>query len=118
MNVAVVNVRVMRVLVSERGMVMQVSVWFSAIPLEIMLVLMMLVVLMSVTMHYFFVRMLMLMSFGKVQPHSARHQCTRQTEQQGRGFSKHQDRHGGTEEWCRREVSASACEPVGATFFL
>lgn len=51
MSVAVVNVRVMRVLVRDLDMAMRVSMWFSTVPLKIMLVLMVLVMYMPMTMH-------------------------------------------------------------------
>ena len=62
MTVAVVDIRVMRVLVSDRDMAMRVSMRFSTIPLEIMLVLVMPVMNVAVTMLNRFVRMLVLVS--------------------------------------------------------
>ena len=62
MTVAVVDIRVMRVLVSDRDMAMRVSMRFSTIPLVIMLVLVMPVMNVAVTMLNRFVRMLVLVS--------------------------------------------------------
>ena len=75
MTVLVMCVRVVRVLVLERGMVVRVAVRFFAIPLEIVFVLMVFIVPMGVRVRHRMMNVLVYMLFCQVQPYAYGHEC-------------------------------------------
>lgn len=70
----VVHVRIVWMAMCEHRMMVYVGVRFPAIPAQFMRVLVMLVVHMHMTVRQLFVRMLVLMMLGQVQPDAHSHQ--------------------------------------------
>lgn len=74
MLVPVMDIGKVRVAVSDRCVVVQVVVGFSAIPFEVVFMLVMLVMGMSMAVHQRFMLMLVCMVLGQVYPDTQRHQ--------------------------------------------
>ena len=70
----VVNVRVMRVAVSDDLVLMQMGMGLGAIPGEVMLVPMMFVMHVRVAVQQWLVRVQVVMTFGEMQPDARCHQ--------------------------------------------
>jgi len=76
MAMPVMYVRVMRVAMADRQMAVRVVVRFAAIPVKVVLMLVMRIVRImpvAVRVFGFFMRMLVLVAFGQVQPDADRH---------------------------------------------
>lgn len=74
MLVPVMDIGKVRVAVPDRCMVVQVGVGFSAIPFEVVFMLVMLVMGMSMAVHQRFMLILVCVVFGQVYPDTQRHQ--------------------------------------------
>ena len=80
MGVAVVDIRIVRMPMSEQLMTVRVNMWFLPIPGEIMRMLVMLVVTMGVTVLERLVHVNVLVSLPKVQPYARAHERCRSPE--------------------------------------
>ena len=98
MRVSMVDVREMRVFVSNGGVAVQMIMGFAAIPLKIMRMLVVFVMRMVVDMFEGFMHMFMFVMLGKMQPHAASHQAGGTPECRGSGFAKQSQCHGGADE--------------------
>ena len=76
MSMPMMEVRVVRMPVHQANVPVPMSVWFTGRIAGTMRVLMMLVVTMSVFMLHRLVNVLMLMTFGQMQPEAEAHQAT------------------------------------------
>ncbi len=77
MRVPMVQVGVVRMRMNQSRVAVRVRVRFAAVPIEVVRMLMMRVVHVLVLVPHFLVRMLVLMTFGEVQPYAERHQRRR-----------------------------------------
>ena len=92
MDVAVVNIRKMRMSVRDRCMVMRMGVRLFTVPWEIVFMLMMRVVSMTMRMAERFVRVRMLVAFADMQPYAENHQRGREPELPRRRLGPQQPR--------------------------
>ena len=79
-SMLVVDIRIVRMAMGQRGVGVLVRVRFAPVPVEIVYVLVMFVVHVAVGMRDRLVRMQMLVAFGQVQPHAGSHQRRGQPE--------------------------------------
>ncbi len=87
MGVAVMQVRIMWMLVRDRCMTMTVHMRLLPVPREIMRMLVMFVMTVQVFMRDRFMRVFMLVMLGHVQPDAEGHQCRRNPERRRGGFA-------------------------------
>lgn len=73
----VMNVRIVRMLVRDHFMPVWMHMGFAAIPYKIMRMLMVLVMTVRMLVLHCFMRVLMLVSLGQMQPDTQGHQCAR-----------------------------------------
>lgn len=102
------HIRKMRMAVLHHRMHMHMAMRLRRIPLKPMLMLMMLIMHMPMPMFRCLMHMLMGMSLRQVQPHAYGHQRRGNPERYGHRLAKYQQRHCGTEEGCRGEISPGA----------
>lgn len=98
MTVPVVEIRKVRMSMHQRLMVMYMQMRFSTVPREIMFVLVMQVMCVSVRMCRRFVRMLVIMTLGQMQPDSDAHEKSGDPESSRERFVECHDGNGGTDE--------------------
>lgn len=92
MRMAMVDVRVMRVLVDQRFVPVGVGMRLLAIPGKVMLVLVVLVMTMRVRVFHRFVRVLMLVPLAQMQPYAEGHQPRGNPEQDARHLGPDEER--------------------------
>jgi len=107
----VVDVRVVRMTVSQRRVGMLVNVGPGAVPPVGVFMAMMLVVSVRVRVHEGLVPVFVSVMFRDVQPHAEPHQRGRGDQGPCHGVLARQDRHDGPEERCYRKVGARARRP-------
>lgn len=106
MLVAVVDIRVVRVLVRHHDMLMRMVVRLLAAPVEVVHMLMVRVMYMAMLVLQCLMFVLVLMPLGQMQPHAGSHQRTGQPEGQRGGLAQQQDSQRGADERRGREVGA------------
>ncbi len=106
MHVPMVNVRVMGVRVSQRHMVVGMTVRFSWRVIGQVLVLMVFVVHVTMVMVQRFVFMFVLMLFSQMQPNADAHQCRRAEEGRGEAFPKYRQRENCPDKRCQGKVGS------------
>ena len=111
MHVSVMDVRVVRMAVSQRRVDMLVNVGLGTAPLIGVFMAMMLVVSVRVGVHEGLVSVLVGVMLGNVQPHAEPHQGGRGDQGPCHRVLARQDRHDGPEERCYRKVGARARRP-------
>ena len=111
MPVAMMDVRVVRMAVHQRRMLVEMGVRLRAVPREIVLVLMMSLVHMPVPMSERLVCMFVLVTLGKVQPHTQRHEHGRSPEQRFRRLAQQNQRKRHTNEGRSGKIRTSARAP-------
>ena len=99
MPVPVVQVGIMGMAVHQRGMLVVVGMRFAAVPGEIVLVPVVLVVHVPVSVGHRLVRVHMGVPFGEMQPEPKRHQQRRHPEPRTRHFVQQHQRRNRTDEW-------------------
>ena len=104
MLVPVMDIRIVRMRVSERRMDVQVSVRFGAIPIGFMAMLVVGVVNVRMRVLQALVQMQMLVHFGQVQPHAPCHQSRRDHQPCAHRLVLHNQSDRCTEERGHREV--------------
>src|SRR5512145_1807628 len=106
MNIGIVRMRVRDGLVP-----MRMDVRLAAVPFEVMLMPVMLVVRMRMGMGQRLVRMPVLVPLGEVQPDAAAHERRSDPERRPCGFAESSDGDSCANERRGREVSSGACRP-------
>lgn len=91
MVVLVVNVRIVAVAVRDGLVLVQMSVWFGAVPRKVVVVLVMGIVDVWVAMQQRLVCVHVFVAFSQVQPDTGRHQYASQPERRGSGFAEADD---------------------------
>ena len=107
MLVPMMDIRIVRVRVSERRMDVQVSVRFGAIPIGFMAMLVVGVVNVRMRVLQAVVQMQMLVHFGQVQPHAPCHQSRRDHQRCAHRLALHNQGDRCTKERGHRKVSSS-----------
>ena len=108
MLMAMMDVRVMRMRMPERLVAVRMHMRLGAVPLKIMLVPVMRIMAVGVRMRHGFMRVLMFVRFGQVQPDAGAHQRGGDPEDGTRMFAQHQQRNCRTNERRRREIRAGS----------
>lgn len=109
MRMSVVNVRVVRMLVSHRRVLMWMFMRFTRIPTVIMFVLVVLVMVVHVRVFHRFVGVGVLMVFRQMQPDTQPHQRTGYPEGRTRRLHQQNQCNARADEGRDREVSARSC---------
>ena len=104
MAVPMVDVGIMGVSVDHRPMTVRMAVRLAWRDAGRMLMLMMSVMDVPMVMLEWFVRMLMAVRFGQMQPEPDRHQDPGDDERRGDRLAEHRDRQRCADERCRREI--------------
>ena len=104
MAMRVMHVRHVRVLMSQRLVLVRMRVWLAGRVRSFVSVSVMDVVHMRMRMNEGLVKMLMLVMFSQVQPYADGHQGTRDKKLRCYRFTKDDDRCRAANEWCRGKV--------------
>ncbi|OLE06244.1 MAG: hypothetical protein AUG53_14435 [Delftia sp. 13_1_20CM_4_67_18] len=114
MHMPMMNVRVVRMPVSQHLVRMGMDMRFFAAPFSAMAMLMVLIMSVAVRMHDRLMRVLMLMTLSQVKPNADAHEHCRRPEQRGGRFLQNGERQCHTEQRCDGEVRAGTSGAKGS----